>query len=158
MATELRREEKKIPIRPLRPEDAKVVTEILRQSPEAVFWPEASVREVLEWKGILGLATEAKGEVVGFLIGRQMKDEGEVLNLAVERTSRRRGEGGTLLRAAVAEFRKRGVSRVFLEVRESNEAGITFYTKHSFFYAGRRAGYYRDPNEAAIVMEIRLTE
>lgn len=158
MATELRREEDRAVIRPLRPEDAKVVAQILLRSPEAVFWPEASVREVLEWEGILALASEVSGEVVGFLIGRQVRDEAEVLNLAVTPQTRRKGEGGALLRTAVVEFRKHGVNRVFLEVRESNVAGITFYNKHGFSKVGRREGYYRDPVEAAIVMEIRLTQ
>lgn len=158
MATELSREKERSAIRALRPEEAGSVAEILRQSPEAVFWPETSVREVLEWKGILALACEARGEVGGFLIARQVQEEAEVLNLAVAPQSRRKGEGGTLLRTAVVEFRKRGVSRVFLEVRESNAAGIAFYKKHSFSQVGRREGYYRDPVEAAIVMEIRLAE
>jgi ribosomal-protein-alanine N-acetyltransferase len=138
-------------------EDAAAVAEILRQSPEAVFWPEASVKEVLEWKGIHGLACEVTGKVAGFLIARQTGDEAEVLNLAVAPGSRRRGEGGALLRAAVDEFRELGVRRVFLEVRESNAAGIAFYKRHSFCQVGRREGYYRDPVEAAVVMEIRLT-
>lgn len=116
------------------------------------------MREVLAWEGILGLASEAKGEVVAFFIARQVGDEAEVLNLAVSPESRRKGEGGALLRAAVVEFRKRGASRVFLEVRESNAAGIAFYAKHSFSKVGRREGYYRDPVEAATVMEIRLSE
>ena len=158
MATELGREKERSAIRALRPEDAAAVAEILRQSPEAVFWPEESVREVLDWKGILALANEARGEIAGFLIGRQVRDEAEVLNLAVAPESRHRGEGGALLRAAVGEFRKRGVNRVFLEVRESNSAGIAFYAKHSFLKVGRREGYYREPIEAAIVMEIRLSE
>lgn len=158
MATELRREGERSAIRALRPEDAGAVAEILRRSPEAVFWPESSVREVLAWNGILGLASETRGEVVGFLIGRQARDEAEVLNLAVAPECRRRGEGGALLRAAVVKFRKHGASRVFLEVRESNVTGIAFYGKHSFSQVGRREGYYRDPVEAAIVMEIRLTD
>lgn len=158
MATEVRREEERSAVRALHPEDAGAVTEILRRSPEAVFWPESSVREVLEWKGILGLASEARGEVVGFLIARQVGDEAEVLNVAVAPENRRKGEGGALLKAAVVELLNRGASRVFLEVRESNAAGIAFYAKHSFSKVGRREGYYRDPVEAAIVMEIRLSE
>lgn len=158
MATELRRKEEKSATRTLRPGDAGAVTEILRQSPEAVFWPEASVREVLEWNGVLGFAREVRGELAGFLIARQVRDEAEVLNLAVAPESRRRGEGGTLLTAAVVELRKRGVTRVFLEVRESNATGMAFYLKHSFSQAGRREGYYREPVEAAIVMEIQVTD
>jgi ribosomal-protein-alanine N-acetyltransferase len=116
------------------------------------------VHEVLAWEGVLGLASEARGEVGGFLIARQVGEDAEVLNLAVAPDSRRRGEGGALLRAAVVEFRKRGVHRVFLEVRESNAAGIAFYQNHSFSKVARRDGYYRDPIEAAVVMEIRLSE
>ena len=158
MATELRHEDERPAIRALRPEDGGAVADILRRSPEAVFWPETSVREVLEWKGILGVAKEVRGKLIGFLIGRQVGDEAEFLNVAVSPESRRKGEGGSLLRAAVVEFRKRGASRVFLEVRESNSAGIAFYAKHSFSKVGRRESYYRDPVEAAIVMEIRLSE
>ncbi|PYT92972.1 MAG: ribosomal-protein-alanine N-acetyltransferase [Acidobacteria bacterium] len=156
MATELRPERPRSTLRMLRAEDAGAVGEILRQSPEAVFWPEASVKEVLEWKGILGIASEIAGKMTGFLIGRQTGDEAEVLNLAVVPANRRRGEGGALLKMAVEEFRMRGVRRMFLEVRESNAGGIAFYGKHGFSKTGRREGYYRDPSEAAIVMERKL--
>lgn len=158
MATELRREAARSTIRSLCPGDAPAMAEILRQSPEAVFWPEDSVKEVLEWKGILGLACEVAGKVAGFLIGRHTGDEAEVLNLAVTPGSRCKGEGAALLRGAVAEFRARGVHRVFLEVRESNAGGIAFYAKHSFIQTGRREGYYHEPAEAAIVMELKLTD
>jgi len=66
------------------------------------------------------------------------------------------GEGGALLKAALEEFRARRTSRVFLEVRESNEAAIAFYGKHGFAETGRRAGYYQDPAEAAVLMEKKL--
>ena len=158
MAAELERQSGRSLIRALRREDCAAVAQILRRSPEAVFWPQASVREVLEWQGILGLASVSGEEVAGFLIARQVKDEAEVLNLAVAPENRRKGEGGALLRAAVADLRKRGVTRVFLEVRESNAGGIAFYKRYSFLQAGRREGYYREPAEAALVMEIRLTE
>jgi ribosomal-protein-alanine N-acetyltransferase len=46
---------------------------------------------------------------------------------------------------------------VFLEVRESNQAAIAFYSKHGFAKMGRRPSYYRVPDEAAIVMEKKLT-
>lgn len=142
----------------LRSEDAQAVAEILRQSPQAVFWPEASVKEVLEWKGSLGMAIETAGKVVGFLIGRQTIEEAEVLNLAVAPGSRRKGTGGALLQAAVEEFQARGVNRVYLEVRESNEAGIAFYEKHGFLKVGYRAGYYRDPLETATIMHKKLAD
>ncbi len=54
------------------------------------------------------------------------------------------------------ELQARNVSRVFLEVRASNEAGTAFYEKHGFSRTGRRSNYYREPDEAAIVMEMKL--
>ena len=158
MATELGQERARPAMRMLRAEDAEAVAEILRQAPQAVFWPEASVKEVLEWKGSLGMVIEAAGKVVGFLIGRQTTEEAEVLNLAVAPQDRRKGTGGRLLQAAVEEFRTRGANRVYLEVRESNAAGIAFYEKHGFWKAGRREGYYRDPVETAIIMQKRFED
>ncbi|HXY25265.1 MAG TPA: ribosomal protein S18-alanine N-acetyltransferase [Candidatus Acidoferrum sp.] len=157
MAAELKPERAASTIRMMRESDAASVEEILRDAPEAVFWPEASVKEVLTWEGALALVADLNGKVTGFLIGRQAGDEAEILNLAVVPQERKKGQGGALLHAAVEKLRTRGVKRVFLEVRESNAAGISFYRKHGFSEAGRRAGYYRDPEETAIVMEKSFT-
>src|SRR5438046_9243117 len=81
MATELRPERPRSTLRMLRAEDDGAVGEILGQSHEAVFWPEASVKEVLEWNAILGIATETVGQVHGSRIGRHTGDEAEVFNL-----------------------------------------------------------------------------
>jgi ribosomal-protein-alanine N-acetyltransferase len=157
MAAETRRERAGAVIRTLREEDAAAVTEILRGAPESVFWPESSVKEVIATKNAVALVSEAEGEAIGFLIGRQAVDEAEILNLAVAKENRRRGEGGALLEAVLEEFRARGVSRVFLEVRDSNAAAQAFYGKHGFSKIGRREGYYREPFESAIVMEKKFT-
>ncbi len=145
-------------VRVFRPEDVPSVTRILREVPEAANWTEESCRESLNWAGVAAFVGEGEGKLSGFIIGRQVGDEAEILNLAVAPLARRKGEGGALLRAAMEEFRERGVSRVFLEVRESNVTGITFYEGRGFFKSGRRASYYRDPEEAAIVMEMKLTD
>jgi ribosomal-protein-alanine N-acetyltransferase len=157
MATETRRERAGAAIRTLREQDAAAVAEILRGAPESVFWPESSVKEVIGSQSAVALLSEAQGETIGFLIGKQAADEAEILNLAVVKESRRRGEGSALLEAALEEFRARGVSRVFLEVRDSNEPALAFYRKHGFSKMGRREGYYRDPFESAIVMGKKMT-
>ncbi len=144
-------------IRAFREADAATATEILKASPEAGQWTEWGFRELLGWRGVLALVSEHGRKVFGFFIGRQVAEEAEILNLAVILEKRRKGEGGALLKAAMEEFLARHVSRVFLEVRESNEGGIAFYERHGFLKAGRRAGYYRNPEEAAIVMEKNLT-
>ncbi len=156
MAAETKREQARGTIRSFLPADAVAVTEILRGSPEASQWTEWGLKELLGWRGVLALVSEADGKVVGFIIGRQVAGEAEILNLAVMVAKRRKGEGRALLMAAMDELRARQVSGVFLEVRESNGSGMAFYEKHGFSKTGRRAGYYRDPDEAAIVMHIKV--
>lgn len=156
MDVETKRERLGATVRPFLIGDVAAATEILRASPEAAQWAEGGVSELLGWGGVLALVGEDDKKIIGFIIGRQVGEEAEILNLAVLQAKRREGVGGALLKAAMDEFRARQVSRVFLEVRESNERGTTFYAKHGFSRAGRRAGYYRDPEEAAIVMEEKL--
>jgi ribosomal-protein-alanine N-acetyltransferase len=156
MAAETKREQARGTIRSFLPADAVAVTEILRGSPEASQWTEWGLKELLGWRGVLALVSEVDGKVLGFIIGRQVAGEAEILNLAVTAAKRRKGEGGALLNAAMDEFRARQVSRVFLEVRESNGTGMAFYEKQGFCKTGRRRGYYHDPDEAAIVMDIKF--
>jgi ribosomal-protein-alanine N-acetyltransferase len=158
MGAEAIREESGAKIRLLRLEDAPAVTRILREAPEAVFWREGLVEETLNAESTVALGSVLNGEVMGFLIGRQMADEAEILNLGVMPARRRKGEGGLLLEGALGEFRRRGANRVFLEVRESNRNAIAFYKKRGFSETGRREGYYREPEEAAVVMEKKLTQ
>jgi len=145
-------------IRAFREADAAAATEILRGSPEAAQWTELGFRELLGWRGVVALVCEEERKIIGFVIGRQVAKEAEILNLAVHLLQRRKGEGGELLKAALDELRVRRVSRVFLEVRESNAIAVAFYTKHGFSKAGSRAGYYHNPNESAIIMERKLAD
>jgi ribosomal-protein-alanine N-acetyltransferase len=143
-------------MRAFRKTDAAAATEILKGSLEAAQWTEWGVSELLGWSGVVALVSEDGRKVSGFIVGRQAGEEAEILNLAVTPANRRRGQGSALLNAAMDEFHARRVSRLFLEVRESNEGGIAFYQKHGFLKTGRRAGYYYHPDEAAIVMEKKL--
>ena len=157
MGVETKRERSHRSVRRLRSEDAAAIATILRDSPEAANWTEAGLREMAERGEVVAFAGEADGEMTGFVVARRAGDEGEILNLAVRPANRRKGEGAALLRATLKEFRALGVRRVFLEVRESNERGVAFYAKHGFTRTGKRRAYYREPEEAAIVMEMALS-
>ena len=157
MGAETERERAEAAIRAFRPSDAASLSSILRDSPEAANWTQASYREWMNSPGAVAFVSEGDGRVRGFIIGRQVADEAEVLNVAVASLVRRKGQAGALLKAALDEFRTRGVRRVYLEVRESNVAARAFYAKHGFSQTGKRLNYYRIPDEAAILMELKLT-
>jgi ribosomal-protein-alanine N-acetyltransferase len=157
VGAETRRERSGEMIRAFRAEDAAAVASILREAPEAANWTQASYRECMNSPGAVAFVSEGDGRVTGFIIGRQVADEAEVLNLAVAPAARRKGQGAALLKATLDEFRALGAGRVYLEVRESNVTAMAFYVQHGFSQSGRRPEYYRKPEEAAIVLEIRLT-
>jgi ribosomal-protein-alanine acetyltransferase len=144
-------------VRRLRAEDLDAVMAIADGAPEAATWSRASYGKFREESGSLALVLETNGEISGFLVGRQVGDQSEVLNLAVGIAHRRQGEGTRLLGAALGAFQSGGGKSVYLEVRESNTGAISFYEKHGFAKTGLRRGYYREPDEGAVTMEKKFT-
>jgi ribosomal-protein-alanine N-acetyltransferase len=135
-------------------EDAAEVAEILREAREAAAWSEEALRETVSLPGVVAFVSERNGAISGIVVGRQVVDEAEILNLAVKQGMRRQGEGGTLVRRILQRFSERQVRRVFLEVRESNAGAIAFYLGLGFQAVGVRKDYYQDPKESATVMEL----
>jgi ribosomal-protein-alanine N-acetyltransferase len=95
---------------------------------------------------------EEEGIICGLVIFRTMVDEAEILNLAVASTRRRRGIGSRLMEDALAACKTAGVKRIFLEVRESNDAARKFYLRMGFTEVGRRRKYYSESMEDALVL------
>ena len=127
--------------------------EIQRASPEASQWDRTAYRGFLTaTAGVSGgwVALDAD-RVIGFLVFRRpVPDELEILNLAVDPASRRRGVGAELVRQSLAEHR----GYVFLEVRSRNSVAEAFYRDLGFEEAGRRADYYRNPPDDALVLAL----
>jgi ribosomal-protein-alanine acetyltransferase len=102
------------------------------------------------------LILEKEAGALGFIAGRAMGEEWEAENIAVAGPARRRGLGTRLLGEFLDLARGRGAEAVFLEVRESNFAARRLYEKWAFVETGRRKGYYREPEEDAIVYSLGL--
>jgi len=136
--------------------DAAEVALILREAREAASWSEESLRETALLPGVAAFVSARGDGISGIAVGRQVLDEAEILNLAVRQGVRRQGEGRALVRRVLQHFVERQVSRVFLEVRESNAGAIAFYRGLGFGAVGVRRDYYHDPAEAATVMELWL--
>lgn len=94
--------------------------------------------------------------IAGYVVAWFVLDEGEVANLAVAPELRRHGVGSTLLDAAIRESQCRGVSSLYLEVRESNQSARRLYASRGFEEVSRRKGYYRSPVEDALILRRTL--
>jgi [ribosomal protein S18]-alanine N-acetyltransferase len=145
-------------IRPFHAVDMPAIAEVMRDSTEAAAWPPESYAKLAESLGGLLLVCEASSQPVGFLAGRQAADEAEILNIAVHRDFRRKGVASALLLAALDQFHRCAITRVFLEVRESNFPARELYERHGFAPSGRRKAYYLHPTEDAVCMLRKFTD
>ena len=97
----------------------------------------------------------------GFVLGRVVAGEAELLTIAVAPDRRRAGLGRHLTAAFLAEARSRGAESAFLEVAASNAVARALYAAAGFTAAGQRRGYYHAPDgrrEDALVLVRSLGE
>jgi ribosomal protein S18 acetylase RimI-like enzyme len=103
--------------------------EYLQQRPTAVF-----------------LVAEQDGQVVGegIALVRQHKRgvTGRIYSLAVEETHRGKHIGAKLLNGMVDQLSTRGVTKVYLEVEQTNAPAIALYERHGFKSIGKLPNYY----------------
>lgn len=90
--------------------------------------------------------------IVGFLLGRLILPEAEILNIAVSEHFRRKQIGSALIDKLLTEAVNMCVESIWLEVRASNISAIELYLKKGFYKAGKRYAYYKQPSEDAIIM------
>ena len=124
-------------------------------------WSETGLRELFQHETMLGLVAETSllgiKQVAGYLFARAIREEAEILNLAVLPEFRRQGLGRQLLAVGLERLNTTGIAMVYLEVRESNLAARALYSLEGFSAVGVRADYYRRPREHALVLRRRLS-
>lgn len=103
---------------------------------------------------ILSCVVEKDGQVLGVLRWRDLGEEAEIVDLAVDPGCRRQGHAAFLLRNFLGRVAEPAAKKIFLEVRESNAGAIALYQKFGFEISGRRPRYYRNPEENALLMAL----
>jgi ribosomal-protein-alanine N-acetyltransferase len=109
------------------------------------------------------VVAEIGEKLLGFAVGKVILSAagdgtGELESVAVDETARRRGVGRSLCEAVVDWSRGQGAAEIELEVRAGSAGAIALYAGLGFVVVGRRGGYYRDPDEDAVLMQLKLAE
>ncbi|WP_435257703.1 GNAT family N-acetyltransferase [Thioclava sp. FR2] len=112
-------------------------------------WSEAEIVSLLSSPLVFVCA-----ESGGFLMGRVIAGEAELLTLAVDPLERRKGIGRRLVAAFLEQAAKRNAEQALLEVAATNSAAIDLYLSAGFAPTGLRKAYYSDPNGTAIDAKI----
>lgn len=119
-------------------------------------WPQAFFLEALPEPAAVCLVAERGGVIAGYLVATLAPPIAELQNVATAPAHQRCGVARALLDELIALCRVRGVRELGLEVRVSNAAAQTLYRTHGFRLEGLRRGYYKAPDEDALLMGKRL--
>ncbi len=103
-------------------------------------------------------AQQLNGRVIGFILGRIPLDVGdaEIYNLGIATTLRREGIASMLVDRFLIICVERKAAAIWLEVRDSNVAALSFYRSHGFIQKGVRSNFYSNPTENAVLMRLSL--
>jgi len=82
------------------------------------------------------------GELIGFSVVMRIIDEAHLLTIGVCKRYQGQGFGARMLRHAMECARLGGATKLFLEVRPSNERAVELYRHFGFHQIGVRKGYY----------------
>ena len=94
--------------------------------------------------------------LAGYSVLRLLGPEAEIENICVSPDMRRNGIGETLMQKMIQTALTEKASVIFLEVRAGNTPARALYQKLGFKELYVRKGYYRDPTDDAIIMQLTL--
>lgn len=137
-------------VRLLEPSDLDDLVELERTC-FAYHWTRDQFLIGLEQGGYIVLGIRIDGQLVAYMAFSLIADEMEILNLAVHPDYRKKRLGSALMDRAFAICRTKGVSKSFLDVKESNIPAIAMYRKYGYEQFGVRKRYYPDTKEDALL-------
>ncbi len=168
----------------MRPENIAGVIALAAGEPTAPHWPAAEYHRMLDviaasparrgaWVLLLDTHRQAgarrlpgrergsraanrDGSIAGFSMASHVAGICDLEAVVVNAAWRGRGYGQALVEAAAAWGDGLGASRLELEVRASNTAALRLYRRMGFATDGLRPGYYRNPEEGAVLMSLDL--
>jgi ribosomal-protein-alanine N-acetyltransferase len=148
-------------VRLLAERDVAQVLALAAAVPTAPHWPAFEFYRMLQ---VIADQPERRGawvwcdreHVQGFAMASHTAGTAELEAVVTASTHRRRGIGQALVGTVAAWARELAAERLLLEVRASNRDARRLYALHGFQQDGIRHGYYRSPEEDAVLLSLAL--
>ena len=115
-------------------------------------WTTKSIEDTCNQPQAFIVVAELDDKMAGYCIVYFVLDEGEIARIAVDKDFRRQGVGRKLFQHVEKACEEKGITRLMLDVRESNESARKFYKSLGFEEDGVRKNFYEMPKENAILM------
>ncbi len=122
----------------------------------SVPWTRAMFISELKNPLCLYYAAKENEKLLGYAGMLSILDEGYVNNIAIAPQERLRGIGTLLMITLIKTAHCLSLTFLTLEVRQSNRAAISLYSKLGFTKSGIRRGYYERPGEDAVLMTLYI--
>jgi len=100
------------------------------------------------------LISSGREYIFGFAGFWIMAGEAHITNIAVREKHRRQGVGELLLISLIDLATELDARLITLEVRASNTAALSLYSKYGFTQVGLHRGYYTDNREDGVLMSL----
>ena len=146
--------ELQISIRKMHTEDIPFVEEIESAMNSLVSGYQEYTKEMLasSQQDTLFVTALADERIVGYCGMYCSFEEGEITNVAVDPAHQNCGIGKALMQYLLNQAQQKGITRVILEVRISNENAMRLYRSLGFQNCGIRKNFYELPREDGMVM------
>ena len=132
-------------------EDILRISELEKECFPQEPWSYRMLADSFENENFIGVLCDDGGEIAGYGGLTLGYDTADIDNIAVAESYRGGGIGGAMLEWLVAAAAKRGMTRVFLEVRVSNSRAMALYLKHNFKGVYARTRYYTDGEDCLVM-------
>lgn len=119
------------------------------------FWTFDVLKNELESKNSLYFIARLNDEIVGFTGIKIILDECELMNIVTKKAYRKNGVGNLLLNVIINKAKELKLTKINLEVSNTNVTAINLYKKAGFKEVGLRNKYYNNEN-SAILMTLNL--
>lgn len=136
-----------------RPATEDDLAEILRieRAVHAAPWTDENVRSEMAkpYARLLVMTDdETDSKVAAYIAYWVMFEECHILNVAVDPSFRRLGLAKMLVRTAAREALRKGIHKILLDVRKSNQPALALYQGLGFVITHVRKGFYSDGEDA----------
>lgn len=115
-------------------------------------WTETGFFTFLIRDDTLFLVAAEDDHILGYCGIVMIQEEGDITNVSVAKNVQNMGIGQRLMEELLMRTKEKGIQKIFLEVRESNQQAIHVYEKIGFKQISIRKNYYESPVENGLVM------
>ena len=120
------------------------------------LWSKKQWANEFKKKGIKVFGLILSNLVIGICVFHIVLDEAQINFFVIDEEYRNKGFGSHLMSYLIKQCKRLNITKLFLEVSNTNETAERFYSRFNFSTVGVRRNYYKDGSNA-LLKEKKIT-